>query len=234
MTKYKSVKTLEILEGADNYNSWIVSRIKKFIESPALEIGAGTGNISEYFTNLKELVLSDNDENLVECLRSRFSDKKNIRVEILDISKQFSKIINKLSSVYAINVLEHIEQDTIALSNINRLLKADGRVVLLVPAKKFAYTKLDKSLGHFRRYEKKELRKKLESAGFTVEYLEYFNIVGLFSWLIRTKLTRKHSELKSSHVKLFDFIVPILRKIEPVNKMPLGISLIAVGKKERP
>lgn len=231
MTKYKSVKTLEILEGADNYNSWIASRVGKFIQSPTLEIGAGTGNISEYFTGLKEIVLSDNDANLVDILRSRFSDKKNVRVEVLDISKPFSKILNKFSSIYAINVLEHIEKDNIALSNINRLLKEDGSVVLLVPAKKFAYTKLDKSLGHYRRYEKKELKEKLERAGFNVEYLEYFNIVGLFSWLIRTRLTRKHSELNSSHVKLFDLIVPILRLVEPAKGMPLGISLIAVGKK---
>lgn len=229
--KYKSVKTLEILEGADNYNSWIASRIGKFILSPALEIGAGTGNISEYFVDLKDIVLSDYDVELAGHLKSKFQNHPNVKVEVFDISKQLAKILNKFSTIYAINVLEHIEKDNIALSNVNRLLKENGRVVLLVPAKKFAYTKLDKSLGHYRRYEKKELKEKLEKAGFSIEYLEYFNIVGLFSWLIRTKLTRKHSELKSSHVKLFDLIVPILRVIEPSRGMPLGISLIAVGRK---
>lgn len=231
MAKYKSVKTLEILEGADNYNSWIASRVGQFIKSPVLEIGAGTGNISEYFTKSEDIVLTDNDEKLVKYLGERFAGKKNVSVEVLDISKQFVKVLHKFASVYAINVLEHIENDSIALSNINRLLSSNGKVVILVPAKKFAFTKLDKSLGHFRRYEKLELKEKMERAGFAIEYIEYFNIVGLISWLLRTRLTRKHSELKSSHVKLFDLIVPLLRIIEPKRGLPAGISLIAVGKK---
>jgi SAM-dependent methyltransferase len=196
-----------------------------------LEIGAGTGNISEYFIALKDIVLSDYDVDLVEHLKDKFQKHPNVKAEVFDISKHFSKILKKFSTIYAINVLEHIEKDNVALSNINRLLKENGRIVLLVPAKKFAYTKLDKSLGHFRRYEKNELREKLERAGFAIEYLEYFNIVGLLSWLVRTKLTRQHNELKSFHVKLFDLIVPLLRRIEPPKGMPAGISLIAVGKK---
>ncbi len=231
MAKYKSKKTLEILEGADNYNSWIASRIKKFIKSPTLEIGAGTGNISEYFTDLKELVLSDNDKLLIKYLSNKFQKQKNVNAEFFDITKKSERMAKNYSAIYAINVLEHIKDDQSALVNIHALLKSSGNIVILVPAKKFAYTKLDKNLGHYRRYEKKELREKLERAGFTITYLEYFNFLGLLSWIIRTKVTRTHSELKSSHVRLFDLIVPLLRRIEPQRGLPIGISLIAVGKK---
>lgn len=231
MAKYKSKKTLEILEGADNYNSWIASRIKKFVKSPTLEIGAGTGNISEQFIDIKELVLTDNDEMLVKYLKDKFKPNKNVQVRVLDIAKRNIETDRKFSTIYAINVLEHIENDESALSNICRLLKSGGNVAILVPAKKIAYTKLDKNLGHYRRYEKSELKRKLEKAGFIVTYLEYFNFLGLLSWIVRTKVTRSHSELKSSHVKLFDIIVPLLRRIEPNKGLPVGISLIAVGKK---
>lgn len=230
--KYKGVKTLEVLEGADNYNNWIAGTIGKYINSPALEIGAGTGNISSYFKEKKNLVITDNDEELVSVLRNKFKKRKNISVEVLDISKQLGIINNKFKTVYSVNVLEHIKDDLKALRNMNKLLQKKGRVVLLVPAKKRAYTKLDESLGHIKRYEKQELNDLLEKSNFQVEHLEYFNMVGLASWLLRDRLSRNHNNLKKSHVKTFDFIVPFLKQIEPQRGLPIGISLIAVGKKK--
>lgn len=231
MKKYQGTLTLEVLEGADNYNNWIASRIKPFIKSPALEIGAGTGNISAYFSNIKNLTLTDVDPNLSKKLLKKFTDKKNINIETLNIESKFTKVKNKFNSVFLVNVLEHIKNDQLALSNINSLLERKGRVSILVPAKKFAYNNLDKSLGHVRRYEKKELREKLEKGGFKIIYLEYFNIIGLLSWMIRDKITKNEDHLKPYQVKMFDVFVPFLSLIEPKKGLPVGISLIAVGEK---
>ncbi len=231
MSIYKGVKTLEVLEGANNYNAWIASRIRPYIKSPALEIGAGIGNISDFLSSTKDLTLSDIDESLVEHLKTRFKDKKNITSEVFDISKTLHKVKNKFKSVYSVNVLEHIENDSLALSNMNRILEKGGVVVILVPAKKSAYKSLDKHLGHFRRYEKQELKDKIEHAGFQVEHIGYFNVLGLASWMLRDLIGGEHSYLKPEHVKLFDFIVPLLRRVEPKSNLPFGISLIAVGKK---
>lgn len=231
MKKYKGLKTLEVLEGADNYNSWIANRLKKYIKSPALEIGAGIGNISQHFHKLNELVLTDIDEALVNEMRTKFLTQKNISYETLDIQSNFSKVKSKFNTVFSVNVLEHIKDDEKALKNMYKLLNEKGRVVILVPAKKFAYKKLDKRLGHFRRYEKSELKEKIENAGFKVEQIEYFNVVGLLSWIIRDAVSSKNTHLKPQQVKLFDFIVPLLRKLEPTRGLPIGISLIAVGVK---
>lgn len=230
-SNYRGIKTLEVLEGADNYNAWIASRIGHYIKSPALEIGAGIGNISDYFKHTKELVLTDIDSNLVKHLEQKFLQKKNVKTEELDIESNSSKISHPFNTVYSVNVLEHIKDDDKALKNMNRLLLTGGRVVLLVPAKKRAFRKLDKHLGHFRRYEKEELRKKLIKNGFEVEDLSYFNLVGLFSWIVRDFIGGDQTHLKPSHVKIFDLIVPLLRIIEPKRVLPIGISLIAVGKK---
>lgn len=231
MKKYKGIKTLEVLEGADNYNEWIASRIRPFISPPVLEVGAGTGNISEYLKNIKDITFTDVDQTLVKKLIVKFSSKKNVRCEVLDVASRFGKINNHFKSVYAVNVIEHIKDDKKALRNIHLLLEKRGKVVLLVPAKKYAYNNLDKKLGHFRRYEKEELKKKLESAGFSVSYLEYFNVMGLVSWVVREKISRKSHELKPNHVRMFDVIVPVLKRIEPKKGLPFGISLLAVGQK---
>lgn len=230
--KYQGFKTLEVLEGADNYNKWIADRIGKNIQSPALEIGAGTGNISTFFTNLGELVLTDFDQSLVRHLRMRFSDLKNIRTEVLNAEADNGKINNHFRTVYSVNVLEHIKDDQKALSNIYSMLEKSGKIVLLVPAKRRVYSKLDKKLGHYRRYEKEELRKKLEEANFFVEEVNYFNALGLISWVVRNMLTKNHNELKKSHVRMFDILVPVLRLIEPRYGLPFGISLIAVARKK--
>jgi hypothetical protein len=79
------------------------------------------------------------------------------------------------------------------------MLKKKGKLNLLVPAKKFAYTKLDKELGHHRRYEKQEIISKLTKSGY--------------------------------HITIFNSIVSLLRKIESVIPVPLGISLIVVARK---
>lgn len=231
MSKYSGAKTLEVLEGADNYNKWIAERINSYIKSPVLEVGAGTGNISERMTNLKDLTLTDVDLRFVKLLRKKFSGRTNVTVESLDISKKLSNVRYKFKSLYSVNVLEHIKDDTKALQNMYILLEKGGRLVLLVPAKKAAFTEIDKKLGHFRRYEKRELLEKMRKAGFKNVNIEYFNILGLLSWYVRDKIDGKNSNLKPSHVKAFDWIVPILTKIEPKKGLPAGISLIAVGSK---
>lgn len=233
MTKYKGVGTLEVLEGADNYNEWIASRLSPHINSPALEIGAGTGNITELFKHIDDLTVTDVDKILVKKLNNRFKSFANIRVEMLDIAAKFGKVSSSFASIYSVNVLEHIEDDSLALSNMNRLLKKNGKLVILVPAKRFAHTTLDVNLGHFRRYEKDELAEKLRLAKFKIEYMEFFNIVGLASWILRNFLSRNHYGLKKSQVKMFDAIVPFLKILEPKQGLPLGISLIVVATKTK-
>lgn len=232
MVQYKGLKTLEVLEGADNYNAWIASILSPYIKFPALEIGAGIGNISDFFSKKEKLTVTDIDRELVNFLKKKFSDRKNVTAEVLDISTRSLSVKSKYRTVYAINVLEHVKNDELALKNIGKLLIPGGNIVFLVPAKKFAYTSLDKNLGHHRRYEKKELVKKLIDKGFNIEKIDYFNIVGLLSWLIRNKIDNNHNQLKPNHVKFFDSIVPLLRIIEPKSGLPIGISLIVVASKK--
>ena len=101
---------------------------------------------------------------------------------------------------------------------------------MLVPSKKWAYTDLDRQLGHFRRYEKKELAVKLVKASFRIEKLYFFNVVGLMGWIIRDKIQRSEG-LKPSQISIFESLVPILKPIESKVRLPLGISLIAIAQK---
>lgn len=231
MISYKGFSTLEILEGASNYNSWIANNFIKELKSPVIEVGSGTGNISVYFSKQKELFLTDKDPGLINHLKNKFK-RKNIKINTLDISKKIPQSLNNhFKSAIAINVLEHIKDDGKAFGNLNHLLKKGGKLLILVPAKKKAHTGLDKALGHYRRYEKKELINIVESAGFAIEKIYFFNLIGFFSWILRDKIEKTHT-IKPYQVAVFDKLVPLLKIIERLIKPPLGVSLIVIARKK--
>jgi hypothetical protein len=164
-------------------------------------------------------------------LTDKFAHNEDVSVDFLDITQPPPEhLVGSFQTVIGINVLEHVEEDEKALFHLGNLLKPSGKLLLLVPAKKWAYTDLDKQLGHFRRYEKKELGVKLVKASFQIEKLYFFNIVGLMSWIIRDKIQRSGG-LRPYQVSSFDTIVPILKRIESKVSMPIGISLIAIAQK---
>ncbi len=228
---YKGVITLEVLEGANNYNAWIAHEIDKYVKSPFLEVGAGLGSITAFFTNKKKFIASDLDPKLVNILKEKFSDQLE-DCEVLNIENSIiSHKRSYFNSVFSVNVLEHIKNDTQALRNMHAMLREGGYVIALVPANQFAFTRLDRELGHFRRYSEKDLRKKLEEAGFSEIKIKHFNFVGLFAWLIRDKIWRNSKDLHTTQIKLFDLFVPFFRFVESIIPVPNGVSLIAVAKK---
>ncbi len=55
--------------------------------------------------------------------------------------------------ICALDVLEHIKDDQLAVSEISRILKKEGVVIITVPHEMKFYTHQDKLIGHYRRYE---------------------------------------------------------------------------------
>ncbi|MHA2393686.1 MAG: class I SAM-dependent methyltransferase [Promethearchaeota archaeon] len=55
--------------------------------------------------------------------------------------------------VCALDVLEHVKNDQLAISEISRILKKDGIAVITVPHRMKFYTNQDRIIGHYRRYE---------------------------------------------------------------------------------
>ncbi len=53
----------------------------------------------------------------------------------------------------ALDVLEHVKDDELAISEMSRILKRKGICVITVPHRKKYYTQQDRLIGHYRRYE---------------------------------------------------------------------------------
>ena len=81
-------------------------------------------------------------------------------------------------AVGAFDVVEHIADDVGFLSHLRGLLRAQGALVLTVPAYQALWSQDDEEAGHQRRYTADTLRVALEAARFRIEFETYF-----FRWL---------------------------------------------------
>jgi SAM-dependent methyltransferase len=70
--------------------------------------------------------------------------------------------------VAAFDVVEHCEDDGRAMSELARVLRPGGRMLLSVPAYQWAWSEHDVRAGHYRRYTRPGLRRLVAGAGLTV------------------------------------------------------------------
>lgn len=129
-----------------------------------------------------------------------------------------------------VNVLEHIEHDRFALAELARIVRPGGHVLIFVPALSLLMSQLDRDLGHFRRYHRKELRAKMRAAGLRVLTCRYFDLPGAVPWLVINRLLGATS-FNPRLVWLYErAIVPVARGVEAVIPPPFGKNLVAIGR----
>jgi SAM-dependent methyltransferase len=141
--------------------------------------------------------------------------------------EDFALYKNELDSVLCLNVLEHVEDDRAALSNMFSVLRPGGRAIVLVPEGMSVYGTLDEVLGHHRRYSEEELRSKFAETGFHVETVIHFNRPTRPAWFMNGRIFKRR-RFSRFQVLVFDRLVWLWRKIDRV--LPWKpTSIIAVG-----
>lgn len=135
------------------------------------------------------------------------------------------------SAVVALNVLEHIADDSGALRGAASLVRPGGRVVVFVPAFQFAAGRFDREIGHHRRYTKSTLTAAYEEAGLEVETMRYVNAPGLPAWFVSVRLLRGEPR-EGMLLRVWDRgVIPVTRLVERRVAPPFGQSVLAVGHK---
>jgi len=194
-----------------------------------LEVGCGTADLLQFFSS-KDFDLSGSDYSDVYLDKAREKNlpTKLFKADLLD-KASWSKYENQFDTVIAPEVIEHINEHVMALKTIFYILKPGGVLVLTVPAFNFLYTKQDEKIGHFRRYSKKSICKAIEEAGFHIESSRYWNLLGLFGWLLNFKILKKDMKdvIKEPTISILGKWLRMEKKII----MPIGLTVIVKARK---
>lgn len=219
----------DALQKAANYRAALIREFAPFLGGRVLEIGAGIGQFSEALASLpgiEELVSVEPEAKFCDLFRRTHPSRALVRGTAEDVP-----VDPPWDALVAVNVLEHIEDDATELARWHqRLVGRAGHLCLFVPARQEIYAPIDGDFGHFRRYQRPELRRKLESANFGIVRLHYFNLVGYFAWWLSFCLMKKrHFDTKA--VVFFDRIIfPVVHALESHGlRPPIGQSLLAVA-----
>ena len=227
-----SLEIQKRLSQVDRYNQWIFEQFRPFIGQRVLDVGCAIGNITQFYLDREHVVGVDVVEEFVTEIRRRFGDRANFRAELFDIADPavLSLANERIDTVVCINVLEHVENDALALDHIREILVPGGRLLLLVPAFAFLFGTMDEADHHYRRYRKPLLEQRLSRAGFRVEMMRYMNVLGMAGWFLNGKIL-KRQVISTSHYSLYNRLVPLLSRLERLAHPPVGLSLIAAARK---
>jgi len=223
--------TLHSLLRGQAFNRWMADTLRPWVRHRVLAMGTGIGNLSLLLMPRQRYVVSDSDEMYVRILGSLVERRRRMEVCRIDAarSQDFEPFRGEIDTIVCINVLEKTKEEAAALRNFHQTLEPGGRALVLVPQGRWLWCRLDETHGHLRRYDRADLRRGLEAAGFQVEKMLDFNRFGVVGWLIHGKLLSR-DRIPHLLVKAFDKLVWLWRLLDPV--LPWhGLSLAAVARK---
>ncbi len=228
---YPARELLEHLASSEKTANRIVSRFSRDLVGPVLEVGGGLGQISNALvkSGLSVSILEP-DLTLFEDLSKRFADVTPI--EVIRGTVGTFKATRRYGSAIYINVLEHIADDVDELRRVSKFLTPNGVVVIFSPALPSLYGTMDGLSGHFRRYTKKELISKLQSAGFQLVHVEFFDPVGVLPYFFAYRVLKIRTIGGGGMFVYDNIILPISTMLEKLARGRLiGKNLLIVGRK---
>ena len=195
-----------------------VARINSF-----LEIGCGTGFVIQAIQeHYPQAVLCGSDyfeEGLVHARK---------RMPSINFTQQDARKMDEedlYDVIGAFDVIEHINEDELVLSNLSRALKSRGHLLVTVPQHRWLWSVVDEHACHVRRYTREELVRKVTRSGLSVEYMTSFvSLLVPVMWL---------SRLRSNNVNydpIDEFQIPnwLNRLLEMILTFELGLLKIGI------
>ncbi|MDC1311128.1 class I SAM-dependent methyltransferase [Burkholderiales bacterium] len=207
-----------------------------------LEIGCNTGDFIQKIVENENLEITGSEIYLkgLQYAKNNLPDVDFIQFDVTQ-----GRVDDEFDLIAAFDVIEHIENDSAALSNINQMLSKNGTLILSVPQHMFLWSKLDEIVKHKRRYTRKELMGKLKENSFDISYTTSF-VFSLFPLMLLYRMFDKGpDDLKSNKDALekrvkfsnllnwfFDLVMRIDEALIKLGlSLPFGGTLVVVARK---
>lgn len=214
----------------------LVKRWKNKRDLKILDAGCGTGGLALKLSMLGKVAAIDASPEAV-----KFANKRGVAAKLASIEKiPFPD--KTFDLVTCIDVIYHkqVKNDIGALSEIRRILRPGGVLVLRVPANRYLMSAHDRHVHTARRYSKKELDRKLRQAGFVVKYISFVHSPIFLVSLIRLIVERlMHKQATSTIGKVNPVVNSILKIMLRLEAdvvcrgvaIPFGQGLVAVARR---
>ncbi len=199
-----------------------------------LDFGCGTGGFSSLLSKHFDVIGLDTSPLAIEFCRKR--GLKNLFLGSID---DFPANDYLLKGVFALDVIEHIDDDRAILRKLFSILQKDGYLVITVPAFSWLWSSHDDLHMHKRRYTCSQLKQLLEETGLKIEFISYFNFF-LFLPAVLKRLTVKNKTIEATSPvdpvapflnKIFRYVFESEKFILPFINFPFGLSIVAIAKK---
>lgn len=197
-----------------------------------LEIGCGTGHNLQMLSQFGKVDAIELDDEARAIAERRLGRKvKSARVpELAGVRNGYYDL------VAALDVIEHIDDDSAAVAAIASKLKPSGKLVMTVPAHQWMWSAHDVVNHHKRRYSKAALTRLIDGSPLKLEKVGYFNSL-LFPLAMAERFASKLRGRDDADVKLPPAALNAALKAvfaaerHLVGRLPLppGLSLFAVA-----
>jgi len=200
-------ENLEVMRDAHKYNHYLEELVRGHAGDArtVLDFGAGIGTFSGSV---------DTSQSQIHCVEPDVASQEHLLRKGYAAHSRIAEVESaSMDYVFTLNVLEHIDDDTAAITELYRVTRPGGRLFVYVPAFMVLYASMDSHVGHRRRYRLRPLRKMIADAGFTVEKSAYFDALGFFATLVLKIFERAEpAPLNRKMVGFYDrFFFPLSR-----------------------
>lgn len=244
-------KYIKEYNNLETTNWWFITRkkiisqlLQKFIprgkagQLKILNVGIASGESSRWLSEFGDVVSVENDPDFLEYLHSQNFDVTAASITALPFQN------NTFDLVCAFDVIEHVEQDKLAIQELWRVCKFGGSLCLTVPAFQELWGSHDIVNNHKRRYTKRRLHELLDENENEIVYSAYFNFILFIPIFIFRKMTSIFKPAKKNHSDFAyfsqdGFTNKLLKKvfgIEPYLmrwiKFPFGVSIFLLAQKK--
>ena len=219
---------------------WLLKSYPLRKDSVLADCGAGTGLFAREMSDVCNVIAIDSQEDALRLVEQNIGAERVTRgtcaaLPLKDLS---------VDCITALDVLEHVEDDRLAVREMARVLKPGGVAIVTVPAMPALWSDWDEALHHYRRYRHEGLLELFDPTVFEITHWNYINVFALpvvfaarklrplFRGLARDKSNRRLEDkmlprwLDSSLSFAFKALA-----CQSLIRFPAGVSLLAIAKR---